>query len=351
MRRARASRALVAALLVAAMVVSITGLLGSPNATVKITSPRPGARVSGMLDIRASVTSGVPLSYVILGIDDQRPQSSNSAPFAFEVDTCALTDGPHRIFVEAYDRYGLVGTSSAITVYVKNGAASTARAEAPSKTKVAVASAAPSRAAAATDSGGPRVESAAATAGAAVASSVAPGRGPAPTPARSAADSVLAAADHGEPAASGARAVASAPLGSPPPQPAAPRVRGHTVVVNGRPIEFDVTPYIVDGRMQAGFRALFESTGARVSWLAETRTARSLQPGLVVEVPIGRPVARVNGRSLEMDTAATIREGRTIVPVRFFADARGAVVRWDGSTRTASIEGRSRAIAGSFPGS
>lgn len=351
MRRARASRAPVAVALVAAMVLSITGLLGAPSAKVTVTSPAAGARVSGTVDVRASITGGSGLSYVILGVDDQRPQSSNSAPFAFELDTRTLSDGPHRVFVEAYDRYGLIGTSSAITIHVKNGTAPPVRVETAPKTQVAKAPTPPSRSSAA-NSSRPQVESAAqATTEAAETSPMVAGRGPTPAPVRSAADSTLAVAGDDNPAATGGRAVASAPVGSAPPQPSPRQVRGHTVVLNGRAVEFDVAPFIVDNRMQAGFRALFESNGARVSWISEHRTARSVQPGLLVEVPVGSRIALVNGQQVEMNTAAMIEKGRTVIPVRFFADATGSIVRWDSSTQTASVESKSRAIAGGFPGS
>jgi hypothetical protein len=44
------------------------------------------------------------------------------------------------------------------------------------------------------------------------------------------------------------------------------RVRGHTVVLNGRPVQFGVAPFISNGRLQCEFRTLFEHVGATVSW-------------------------------------------------------------------------------------
>ena len=121
MRQTTASRPLVAGVLVLAMVVSLTGILVAAGTSIRIASPTSGARVSGIISIQASVRTDERVSYVILGIDQDRPQSSNSAPYTFQLDTRELTDGQHRIFVEAYDRYGLVGSSSVISIYVKNG--------------------------------------------------------------------------------------------------------------------------------------------------------------------------------------------------------------------------------------
>jgi hypothetical protein len=90
---------------------------------------------------------------------------------------------------------------------------------------------------------------------------------------------------------------------------------------------------------------MFESTGAKVSWMPETRTATSASGTTRVEVPIGERLARVNGKEVQMSAVATIREGRTMVPVRFFGVATGSAVYWDSETRTASVQTRARAIA------
>jgi hypothetical protein len=117
------------------------------------------------------------------------------------------------------------------------------------------------------------------------------------------------------------------------------------VVLNGRVVAFDVTPTVQNGRMLAGFRSLFTNTGARVSWIAESRTARSVSGGLTVEIPIGSTIAKVNATTVDMGMPATIEQGRTIVPLRFFAEVTGASLHWDKRTRTAMLDTRTRAVA------
>jgi hypothetical protein len=129
------------------------------------------------------------------------------------------------------------------------------------------------------------------------------------------------------------------------PDRAVDRTRGHTVVLNGRPVAFDVAPIITKGRMRVGFRAMFEQIGAVVSWTPETRTAKSVQPALEVEVPIGQRVARVNGRDADLGMPAVIRSGRTIVPLRFFAATTGSALDWNAETQTASVWEKAVAIA------
>jgi hypothetical protein len=47
----------------------------------------------------------------------------------------------------------------------------------------------------------------------------------------------------------------------------------------------------------------------------------------------------VNGASITMDVAAEIvPPGRTMIPMRFLAQAFGAKVTWDDTTKTATFE-------------
>jgi len=121
--------------------------------------------------------------------------------------------------------------------------------------------------------------------------------------------------------------------------------RSHTLVLNGKAVEFDVAPEIVGGRMQVAFRSMFESAGGKVTWDARSKTAKSVKGALEVQVPIGGRIALVNGRDVDMGAAASITKGRTIIPVRFFGEAVGAHVSWDAATQTAILRTPERMIA------
>jgi hypothetical protein len=361
MRHASRTRPVIAGVLVLAMVLAVTGLLGAAGAAVRLTSPKSGAKVSGVITVQASVKADAKVSYVILAVDDDRPQSSNSAPYSFELDTRALSDGAHRIFVEAYDKYGLVGSSAVITIYVRNNTSSAQQVRKPAETRIAARPAAPTKTAqapaapparsAAPAEGLARAQVAAAPATGEKAASLSPmmsARGPVSAPTHAASEVEIAASYPSSIAASSDRAgVAAAPVGSRPPVPqmAAPALRAHTVVLNGRPVLFDVSPRLANGRLEAGFRSMFESQGAKVTWHPETRTARSVSGALTVEVPIGQTVARVNGAPVEMGSQASIIQGRTMVPVRFFASVVGAGLYWDSETRTALVQMPDRQFA------
>ena len=79
MRSSKRSHSLVAGILILAMVASITVLFGASGTTVRITSPASGARVSGHVNIQASIKTTAEVSYVLFGVDDSRPYSTNSS--------------------------------------------------------------------------------------------------------------------------------------------------------------------------------------------------------------------------------------------------------------------------------
>jgi hypothetical protein len=53
---------------------------------------------------------------------------------------------------------------------------------------------------------------------------------------------------------------------------------------------------------------------------------------------IGSNKATINGESFELDSEPIIHKDRTMVPIRFIADAFGAGINWDGKTKTITIE-------------
>lgn len=53
---------------------------------------------------------------------------------------------------------------------------------------------------------------------------------------------------------------------------------------------------------------------------------------------IGNSKAYVNSSEQQLDTPPTIRNSRTLVPLRFIAEALNLKVDWNGDTHTITIE-------------
>lgn len=56
-----------------------------------------------------------------------------------------------------------------------------------------------------------------------------------------------------------------------------------------------------------------------------------------IQLEIGSKIAYVNDKKVELDVEPIIKDGRTLVPVRFIAESLGCDVEWDALTETVTI--------------
>jgi len=111
-----------------------------------------------------------------------------------------------------------------------------------------------------------------------------------------------------------------------------------SVTLKETPVEFDVPPMIVNDRTMVPFRAIFEAFGMNVEWNDDTRTAIGYVGDWRMELTIDSYTAYVDGHPTTLDSPAMIYGGRTLVPVRFIAEATGANVDWNPETQTVIIQ-------------
>jgi len=110
------------------------------------------------------------------------------------------------------------------------------------------------------------------------------------------------------------------------------------VNVNGQPLQSDVKPFVnADGRTMLPVRAIAEALGATVQWDEATQTATLTLGAKTVKVTIGQNSILVDGKPVPMDTAAAVKDGRTLLPVRSVGEALGAKIGWDDQTKTVSL--------------
>jgi hypothetical protein len=109
--------------------------------------------------------------------------------------------------------------------------------------------------------------------------------------------------------------------------------------INNQDYPLDVPPLIIKGRTFVPLRFISEAFGAEVNWDGETRSVRIFfeKTNSRVTLQIDNPIARVNEKVVKLDAPPAIVGGRTMVPIRFIAEAFGADVLWDGETKTVTI--------------
>ncbi|WP_211022785.1 copper amine oxidase N-terminal domain-containing protein [Paenibacillus sp. Marseille-P2973] len=111
------------------------------------------------------------------------------------------------------------------------------------------------------------------------------------------------------------------------------------VEVNGERIYFpDEQPYVDKAqRVQVPVRFVSEALNAKVDWTAATKTVTVKLDSNLLTLVLGKKEYDVNGKKLQMDTAANRVGGRTFVPLRFVSEGLGASVKWDSKVSTVYI--------------
>jgi hypothetical protein len=110
------------------------------------------------------------------------------------------------------------------------------------------------------------------------------------------------------------------------------------ILLNGKPVQFTgVQPVKEQGRVMVPLRGVFEAMGAFVDYSVSTHTVTAVRNNRRVELQLGAKQATVNGVPVALETPATTRTGRVLVPLRFIAESLGANVFWDNAENTVRI--------------
>ncbi|CAM4446195.1 copper amine oxidase N-terminal domain-containing protein [Paenibacillus tarimensis] len=101
-----------------------------------------------------------------------------------------------------------------------------------------------------------------------------------------------------------------------------------SVLINERPVETDVAPFVKDGTTFVPLRSIEQIEGISVkSWNNKTKT-------LVIVDPTKSMTFSVNQKQSE---SMLIKNGRVMVPIRFIAENFNSDVAWDAHTRTVQV--------------
>lgn len=110
------------------------------------------------------------------------------------------------------------------------------------------------------------------------------------------------------------------------------------VFIDGRQVNFpDTKPYIKNGRTLVPVRFVSQEMGAKVNWNNKKREVLIEKGGKKISLKIGSKEVYVNGTKKVIDVPAELKNGRTMVPLRFISEAFGANVRWIDAERKVVI--------------
>lgn len=98
-------------------------------------------------------------------------------------------------------------------------------------------------------------------------------------------------------------------------------------------LSLDAPAYIENGRTMVPVRVISENFGAEVGWNAEMRQVSIKKDGVEILLTIDSDKAIVNGAEKVLDSAAAIKNSRTMVPLRFISEELGRSVEYVPSTK------------------
>jgi len=110
-----------------------------------------------------------------------------------------------------------------------------------------------------------------------------------------------------------------------------------TVFLDGRKLDFEVPPQLINGRTMVPMRGVFSELGAAVEWDGATQTVTAKKGDTVIALQIGSTEPTINGQVRPIDQPGIVIAGRTLVPLRFVAEAFNIIVDWNPATNTVTI--------------
>lgn len=93
----------------------------------------------------------------------------------------------------------------------------------------------------------------------------------------------------------------------------------------------------VGNAVMVPIRIVSENLGYQVRWEKETKSVLVQKGSRSIAMTAGKDTATVNGSPVELDSPPLVKQGTTLVPLRFVGEGMGLEVGWDNGTKTVSL--------------
>lgn len=111
-----------------------------------------------------------------------------------------------------------------------------------------------------------------------------------------------------------------------------------TVHVDGKYLPTDVNATIQNGRTLIPLRAAGEALGCKIDWDSASQTVTATKENHTVQFTLYSTVYYIDGQTQVTDIAPTIIQGRTMLPLRAFAEAFDTKIDWNSDLYDVSID-------------
>lgn len=109
------------------------------------------------------------------------------------------------------------------------------------------------------------------------------------------------------------------------------------IVINGKQMEADFSPQMIENRVMIPVKPIFEYFGAQVNWDITTNTITSKKNDITIIMIVDKTDYLINGTAYQMDVPPIVIDGTTFIPIRCIAESFGYSVLWNSKTNTVEI--------------
>lgn len=107
--------------------------------------------------------------------------------------------------------------------------------------------------------------------------------------------------------------------------------------INSEKKKMDTVPFVQDSRTLVPVRFVAEAIGAQVEWDSENQVVKIANNDSVITLKVGENTYSLNGKTSEMDTKSIIKDSRTFIPIRFVAEALGLNVEYNDTDKIVTL--------------
>jgi len=118
---------------------------------------------------------------------------------------------------------------------------------------------------------------------------------------------------------------------------------GIKVIVDGKKVTTDVKPEFRQATVFVPLRGVLEEFKAVITFDKKTGTITAKRKKTTVVLVVDSTKAKINGVATFMPIPAYIKDGRTLVPLRFISQALGCQVKWEPQYMTVHISSKGNA--------
>ncbi|SDX45063.1 ABC transporter substrate-binding protein [Paenibacillus sp. CF384] len=134
-----------------------------------------------------------------------------------------------------------------------------------------------------------------------------------------------------------AASVLAAPLAIGSGQAAQAASSSISVTLDGKSVSLDAAPKVINGRTLVPYSSLVNALGGRATWDAKNKSVSAVQGGVTVKLTVGSTSAYINNDYKALESAPVISDGKTYVPLRLISEAFGKWVTYNKNFNSVAI--------------